>query len=69
MNCDKYNHFRNLEWETISYHEELDADNRTVIHIEVTQEAPYRGGYLVREILQNGNIETISQSIAWVPGV
>lgn len=36
-----------LQWETIYYHEENDTDD-SFISFEMTEQAPYRGGMLVK---------------------
>lgn len=56
---------KSLNWKTIYYHEELDADN-SFISYECVQEARYRSGYLVKNTFADTDFER-RISITFVP--
>lgn len=60
IKCDE------LNWSTISYKEEHDADN-SVIYVEIIEEAEYRNGYLVRDIYMDIKQNTTSRSLVFIP--
>lgn len=43
-----------LDWKCIHYHEEHDTDG-SLLNVEWTEEAPYRNGYLIRDVYQDKN--------------
>jgi len=57
-----------LTWKNIFYNEELDTFNR-VLSVEYTEEAEYRNGYLIRDVLIDlrNEQEIRHQSIIFIP--
>lgn len=60
------NMINTLEWQTIYYQEEHDTDG-SILHCEWTQEAKYRGGFLIKHTHQSADWN-ISESITFIDG-